>query len=857
MDKAPETAFWTRRRRLWAGGGAVAVAAMLAAGHWLPDWGLRWGVLRSLRQLGWERVSISAADLSLFNGAIVIHRVEAGQQLGKALGIDGLDVRFRWKPLFSRRVSVERLDLDGVDIDIRRDGSRIEINGLPLAVAGSGEGGSPWSYDVTALTLTASRIHYTDGASIADIQVERLELQDLKSWEPDTPARIRFSGRVNGARLGVDGQASPFAAHPTFAASISAEKVDLAGLADLFARLGAGKAAGRLDANVTIQGGVDSPVVLAGKLDWADAAWSGYGTSLGAAQASLALDSLRIDKGDAVLAGTLAAQGLKVEADGAGIEAGAARVAARSASFSAAQPFRVDGKLELDNARIAAAGMVIEAAHAAADGAVGLGKAEGSLPPLAGKLAALGVDQAWLRQPGQDLLHADRIEGGDLVFAPAAITLARAEARGLAVLARPGRNGFPWRLEARQAVAERVEYGADGGVAATSLALSGAVARVTRAKTGILGLPEGGGGQGASPRLAVARLRVGADSRLEFEDRSLPEPVRLRLEGLELSAQELDSARPDRDSPFTAKARLGVARLSAQGAARPFAATPGGAAKASVRALELPPLSPYAADALGVHLQTGHLDAEVTMAAKEGKLDGDMQLTLSELFVAQPDPNAPLAKAADMPIETVLDLLRDGDNRIRLSIPVRGDLSNPDFDISDAVGQAVGGALRSTVFTTLKVAFPLAGLISLVIDDSESRRLALEPLAFAPGSDALDEADRKRLAAVAGLMEQKPALKLTLCGVATRGADGPALAERKRLEDLGLLAKLQKMVGAAPNPAGLPVDQDRLIQLAESRAQAAKAFLADQNGVDPGRLYTCRPRVEAEAKALPRVDLVL
>ncbi|MBX9634841.1 MAG: DUF748 domain-containing protein, partial [Magnetospirillum sp.] len=307
---------------------------------------------------------------------------------------------------------------------------------------------------------------------------------------------------------------------------------------------------------------------------------------------------------------------------------------------------------------------------------------------------------------------------------------------------------------------------------------------------------------------------------------------------------------------FTAKARLGAAQISASGNARMFAANLGGDLKAELRALELPPLSPYAANTMGVHLQTGHLDAEISMKANQGKLDGAMQLVLSQLFIAQPDPNAPLAKRADMPIETVLDLLRDSDNRIQLRIPVHGDLSNPDFDVSDAVGQAVGGALKSTMFTTLKVAFPLAGLISLVIDEAESRRLALEPLGFNPGADALGDPERKRLMAVAKLMGEHPNLKLTLCGTAQPN-DWPALVERKREEELGVLAKIQKLVGTAPKAPASAADMTRLSELADARAQTAKNFLVDQAGMDPGRLFTCRPRVETDGKSLPRVDLVL
>lgn len=900
-DTAQRERFWIRRRRLWAGAAAAALALLAAAGHWLPDWGLRYGLVRSLHDLGWPRVSVSAADLSLFNGAIVVRQVQAGEELGRMLGIDGLDLTFRWKPLFSRRVSVERLDLSGVDIDIRRQGDEVVVNGLPLAIAGDGSGsGSAWAYDVTALTLTGSRIHLSDGTTAADIQVDRLEVQDLKSWEPDLPVRYRLTGRVNGARVDIQGSATPFAARPDFAARVAVAGFDLAAIAQAARAAGAGQVSGRLDAELDLAGGAGAPVTAIGTLALADGGWADGTTKLAAGRLALKLERARWDGDRLAMAGGAEAQGLRVEDGGVAVTADQARLAAQSAEWDgkartlawqgnlhaerhaiavdgsriehgsldwtgatrfdfhpkAASFLHAEGRAEAGEVRVTVGELGLEARRLTAEGVFEHARPDGVLPPLAGRMDA-AAEQVWLRTPGHDWLHADRIEARDIRLSPgAAASLGRLEARAVAALARTGKGGYPARLEAKQAMVERASLAADGGAVAASLSLSGALGRVTRTKAGFLGLPEddAGADDGALPRLVLGRLRLG-DSRIEFEDRTLAEPVRLRLDGLDATLSDLDSGRPDRDAPFTAKARIGAAQLSTQGRARPFAAVPGGDMKGSVRALELPPLSPYAANALGVHLQTGQLDAEITLAAAQGKLDGGMQLTLSELFVAQPDPNAPLAKSADMPIETVLDLLRDSENRIRLSIPVRGDLANPDFDISDAVGQAVGGALKSTVFTTLKVAFPLAGLISLVIDDAESQRLALEPLAFAAGADSLGEAERKRLAAVAQLMGQKRGLRLTLCGVATQAGDGPALAERRRQEELGLFAKLQKLVGAPPQQQ--PQDGERLVQLADARAQAAKAFLVDEAGIDPGRLFTCRPRVEAEVKAMPRVDLVL
>jgi outer membrane protein OmpA-like peptidoglycan-associated protein len=231
-------------------------------------------------------------------------------------------------------------------------------------------------------------------------------------------------------------------------------------------------------------------------------------------------------------------------------------------------------------------------------------------------------------------------------------------------------------------------------------------------------------------------------------------------------------------------------------------------------------------------------------------------VALSNLFIAPPDPNAPVVKKAEMPIETVLDLLRDGEDRIRLSLPVRGDAANPDVDISDAVAQAVAGALKSTVLTTLKLAFPVAALIELALDDSNKAHLALAPVTFAPGSDALGAEQEKTLTGVADLLKGRPGLKLTLCGKAD-DSDWPVVAARRRTAEKPLLSKLEQMVGYERAPESLgPPDRNLLSALAQRRTDAVRNHLVDKGAIETGRLFGCRPMVEASGKG-PRTDLLL
>jgi hypothetical protein len=413
------------------------------------------------------------------------------------------------------------------------------------------------------------------------------------------------------------------------------------------------------------------------------------------------------------------------------------------------------------------------------------------------------------------------------------------------------------RLNAGSIRLDNARLGSAGDIAIDALLLNDLDVKIARSPSGETPpkpQTNKAGGEPPSPRLALDRFAIGGKSRLEFSDRTPSQPVGIVFDRLKLSMSNLDSRRPGEDSPFEIEAKAGNASLSIKGQARPFAQGITARFATQVKAFELPPLSPYAADALGVELQTGHFDGELTLRLDNGDLDGKLDLALSNLYAAQPDPNAPLAKQAGMPVALVLDLLRDGEDRIRLSIPLGGNLADPQFDLSDAMSKAIGGALRGTAMTTLKVVFPVLLLIDGLSDQGAP---ALAPVGFAPGGETIEADAESRLDIIGKLMRERPGLKLSLCPASVPTADWPVLLERQKKEELGLLYKMQKMVNLEAKPEKVPPDPAVLTALSESRAAKVKSLLADKSGIDPGRLFLCRPKIDSDAKAQPRVDLVL
>ncbi|HSV30083.1 MAG TPA: DUF748 domain-containing protein, partial [Candidatus Omnitrophota bacterium] len=434
--------FWTSRRR-WAAVAVAGTLAAMAAGHWLPDAGLRWGLVKTLRDLGMSDVALGGADLSLFNGALVVRGVSAKPEGGAGLDLAGLLLDFRWKPLLSKRVSVEALELDGADIELRRTGDGWELNGLPLA--GGGEGGSQWSFDADRLRLTASRLTVLDGTTRVAIDLDDLQIDNLRSWDAGQTMRYHLAGKVNGAPLVVDGSATPFADIPAFALTATAEKLDLAP----FARAaGLAKLAGKLSGEIALTGKVESariPLEADGKLSAAgmaveidgtrlagDLAWTGKAHVDGAVKATgkLSADRLTVTAGGAtVTAGHAVVEAAKAEwaggkgsLDGA-IAAEAAQygdadvtVSAQALSWKGKAGLAADGAIASEGSAEATAiairtlGRVIEQARAGGTGSLNVvAAAKGVMPPLTGRFDAW-AEGVMVREPIRDLAAAERVE---------------------------------------------------------------------------------------------------------------------------------------------------------------------------------------------------------------------------------------------------------------------------------------------------------------------------------------------------------------------------------------------------------------------------------------------------------------
>jgi len=635
-------------------------------------------------------------------------------------------------------------------------------------------------------------------------------------------------------------------------------------------------------AQTALKLGRDGALAASGQIDLASLAVAAAGTKLRAGTVSVVrlemsltpsgkiavggnpvLRDLAVEQGTASLTAqnlvadaTLSRDADMLQFDGS-LEMGQAKIASDDGQAALAQ-LRYRGVLTQQGDAIASTGNLGIERGAANSKAAGLAFAFADLrhegratiapvPALAGRLQAsdFTLDAA----DGRTLAAIGRFTAADLAADAAGTQAPRIDIENLRLLRRvaagAGQPAFPWRLEAARAAMRDLRLEGTRAVAVNTIQIDRPVLRLTRTKEGWLSLDatrEPEAAAAASPaaapaqaaptpiaapaplRYAVGRLSMGG-GRAIFEDRAPHAPVRLSLDRIEASISDLDNLRPERPIAFSLSARIGgFGQANVQGTAFAFAPLLSFDMELVAKSIDLPPLSAYVDQALGIDLRTGTGDVAANLTARDELLSGTTKWRFANLQLDE------RARGADepepkLPVATVLGLLADSDGTIELEIPVAGRLRDPQFDTADAVRQAVGGALEGALSTTFSVLFPFGALISNALE-SERRgtSIVLPALVFAAGKSDIEAAFAEPLAALETLLEKRPAAQLELCGFARAGEIDKA------------------------EPADLEA-------LAAARSASVKARLVEGGKVAPSRVFECRPLIDDSPSAKARVEM--
>ena len=370
--------------------------------------------------------------------------------------------------------------------------------------------------------------------------------------------------------------------------------------------------------------------------------------------------------------------------------------------------------------------------------------------------------------------------------------------------------------------------------------------------------------------IRIGSLEIVGDSVVHYEDETVSPTFSTEVRLKEARVTDIDSQKPDQASPVSlvAESRK-YTRLKLQGNVQPFGERISMDLKGKIKAVELPPLSSYAVKTLGYNLISGEMDADIDLKITVGKLQGEGDLKFYNPIVEAVEPEKMKSEAGrTIPLQSALKVLRDNDNDVRLKIPISGDVTDPEFSISDAINQALMKGLTIATLSSIKYMLGPYGVAIGIVElgakfgPKALTGIRLKPVDFQPGASDLDPAAMEYLDKVAAILKEKKDLRARLCGWATESdRTGPRAAAAKTstapsgAEPLKTKSAPGSQTAASENTRS-PLGDEAILALAEQRANRIEDILVSQHGIKDKRIFICKPEIDEHPEAKPRVEIV-
>jgi hypothetical protein len=478
-------------------------------------------------------------------------------------------------------------------------------------------------------------------------------------------------------------------------------------------------------------------------------------------------------------------------------------------------------------------------------GSIGLDPTMGAAPAdgfsLSGDVKLTGFDATLAADdPFRIKLESANVIG--IAIAPANSSVSKAAVSGLSTAGPTDKSPLP-RIALKTLLATDITTDADGGLGITALRASGLSGRLVRSLDGGIAMPavpveasiaEPAGVKSETRNRKAATIRIGSavlsDSSIAFVDNAVEPPFSIETSQLQATLRDFDTSKPQSDARLNVLLGLGkFGRVQLDGTVKPDLENTNANLGIGFKNIELFKFNAYILPAIKHTIRQGRADGEIDLKLNDSRINATTALKISRLEVTPaPQPKGGKESESGPPIESALGLIQDKNGIVKLSIPITGSLEDPKFDLSDAIGQAIGGAMQKTFMTAVKIAFPL-GTVVAIVDAVGGPKIAVKPLEFTSGSATLSPALKGRIAEIAAYLKKKPKEAPSMCGPATAS-------------DLAALRKVSPKA-----------DRKAAIDLAAARVSAVRNELVSTHGLQPNRFFICGPEFVDAPDTVPSV----
>lgn len=337
----------------------------------------------------------------------------------------------------------------------------------------------------------------------------------------------------------------------------------------------------------------------------------------------------------------------------------------------------------------------------------------------------------------------------------------------------------------------------------------------------------------------VQQVKIDNNSIIRIMDQSVSPAFTTTVSPLNLTVKNIDNTDSASRTSIDMNASVNSGnRITVNGWLTPFADKSDAEIALDIHALDLVMFSPYSAQAAGYQVRSGRIDVSLSGNIDDDKVNLNTDLVVQRLNLDATSDAAREQSAQKlgigMPIDAALALMKDKKGNITIAIPVSGNLEDPDFAIGPAFRKALLQAVKKGSITY--AAYALQPYGSILIGAKllgKATALRLESVRFDEGKAALNQSAKNYLNKIAGLMEERPGINITLCGTAT-----PSDRQWLRKRNVNQI-------------------EQALLSLADQRGEEVKKHLIDQYGIAADRFFQCQPRVTSNESAQPEVRLGL
>lgn len=792
----------------------LPVGIRIAAGYILED-------------LGAESVQIDDVDLNLFSGYVAIEGLQIHYAQQPALMLDKLAVNLAMLALLQQRIQLQSLTVSGLQLQVFEQDDQWVV-GIPLPTGNSTENtpppdneqASPWLFGIDHITVQDVTVNARYLQHDHTLKLAALHATQLLMWDADTPGQLQLNGSLNDAAFSIDSTLKPFAETLSADTHITLQALSLAPVTDLVPDAGIDTLLATLsidsqltlqlnsagDLNLTQQGSIAlaakdvamPPVNAAAQ----DIRWQGDVTIHMANGQAAVIDSQ----------GEFSLKALHVQYQPLMISANLGSLQWQGAtsldSADTSNSLTASGRLQLDDIHLVDQ------------------QQEADLLNLATlvltDIAINGLHYIQMQQLQLTQLHA---------LQTAQTTLASLGDISIARLQLENQNTLSIDSIALHTLAVDMQRNSNGHIVLLDDWLASLQQRMDASKTTDepATTEEHAQSSASDFHYRIGSIRFTGDNHILFTDEAVKPAIRHPVNIETLTIGSIDSQAPETLTNLDIALKLyQYGSLTVQGDVSLLQdpATMSGQLQADIKGIELTDLSPYLENAIGYQAHSGQFNTHSSASIRHGKLSSETAVRILRIDL-EPANEELIAKASQtltMPVETALMVITDSDNTLKLTVPVKGDLSSPDIRLERIMAGAMTQAVKNAATTYFKYAVQPFGAIVMVSQKIGDMHLQarFEDVRFEPGSASIVTAQEGYLEKVAQMIGEKKNFSVIACVVLTD-------------EDFQALGK-------APDANKNPQDWDEQSRnLANNRLSLIRSTLINEHGLSADQVQSCKP----------------